>query len=59
MVSETDFLAEIKKVQSRYPELNRHQMDEYRCRYYGEIIDLYNAYTDCLEREIRELRSRQ
>ena len=58
MVSETDFLAEIKKVQARYPELNRHQMDGYRCRYYGEIIDLYHAYTDCLEREIRKLRSR-
>ena len=55
MTSRYDLLKAIKDVQKNYPDLDRHQMDEYRCRYYGDIIDLYNAYTHCLEREILQL----
>ena len=32
-------------------------MDEYRCRYYGDVIDLYHAYTHILERELRQLKT--
>ena len=32
-------------------------MDEYRCRYYGDVIDLYHAYTHALERELRQLKA--
>lgn len=49
-----DFLNQIKEIQKNYPDLNKHQMDEYRCKYYGDIIDLYHAYTLALERELRQ-----
>ena len=54
--SHDEFLQQIKDVQAKYPELNCHDMDDYRCRYYGEILDLYYAYTAILERENRKLR---
>ena len=54
--SHEEFLQQIKDVQVKYPELNRHGMDDYRCRYYGEILDLYYAYTAVLERENKKLR---
>lgn len=54
--SHVEFLQQIKYVQVKYPELYRHGMDDYRCRYYGEILDLYYAYTAVLERENRKLR---
>ena len=54
--SHDEFLQQIKDVQAKYPELNSHGMDEYRCKYYGEVLDLYYAYTAALERENRKLR---
>jgi hypothetical protein len=54
--SHVEFLQQIKDIQAKYPELNRHDMDNYRCKYYGEILDLYYAYTAALERENRKLR---
>lgn len=53
--SRVDFITKIREIQKKYPELNKHQMDEYRCKYYGDVIDLYNAYTHVLERELRRL----
>lgn len=52
--SRVDFLNQIKEIQKNYPDLNKHQMDEYRCKYYGDIIDLYHAYTLALEHELRQ-----
>lgn len=57
MASRVDFLTKIKEIQKEYPELNQHQMDEYRCRYYGDVIDLYHAYTHALECELRQLKA--
>lgn len=57
--SRVEFLEKIKEIQKDYPELNKHQMDEYRCKYYGEVIDLYHAYTYELEKELRRLRESQ
>ena len=57
MASRVDFLTKIKEIQKEYPELNQHQMDEYRCRYYGDVIDLYHAYTHALELELRRLKA--
>ena len=57
MASRVDFLTKIKEIQKEYPELNQHQMDEYRCRYYGDVIDLYHAYTHALELELRQLKA--
>lgn len=54
--SHEEFLQQIKDVQTKYPELSSHGMDDYRCMYYGEILDLYYAYTAVLERENRKLR---
>lgn len=54
--SHDEFLQQIKDVQTKYPELNRHDMDDYRCKYYAEVLSLYYAYTATLEREIRKLR---
>ena len=54
--SHDEFLQQIKDVQTKYPELNRHDMDDYRCKYYAEVLDLYYAYTATLERENRKLR---
>jgi len=54
--SHVEFLQQIKDIQAKYTELNRHDMDNYRCKYYGEILDLYYAYTAALERENRKLR---
>lgn len=56
--SRVDFLNQIKEIQKNYPDLNKHQMDEYRCKYYGDIIDLYYAYTHALEREVRQLNNK-
>ena len=52
--SRVEFLNQIKEIQKNYPDLNKHQMDEYRCKYYGDIIDLYHVYTLALERELRQ-----
>ena len=57
MASRVDFLTKIKEIQKKYTELSKHQMDKYRCKYYGEVIDLYNAYTHILERELRQLKA--
>ena len=57
MASRAEFLTKIKEIQKEYTELNQHQMDEYRCRYYGDVIDLYHVYTHVLERELRRLKS--
>lgn len=54
--SHDEFLQQIKDVQAKYPELIRHDMDDYRCRYYADVLSLYYAYTATLEREIRKLR---
>ena len=54
--SHEEFLQQIKDIQAKYPELTSHGMDEYRCKYYGEVLDLYYAYTAELERENRKLR---
>lgn len=54
--SHDEFLQQIKDVQAKYPELIRHGMDEYRCKYYGDVLALYYAYTAALEREIKKLR---
>lgn len=54
--SHEEFLQQIKDIQAKHPELNSHGMDEYRCKYYGEVLDLYYAYTAALERENRKLR---
>ena len=56
--SRVDFLNQIKEIQKNYPDLDKHQMDEYRCKYYGDIIDLYHAYTHALEREVRQLNNK-
>lgn len=53
--SRVEFLEKIKEIQKNYPELNKHQMDEYRCKYYGEVIDLYHAYTYELEKELQRV----
>lgn len=57
MTGRAEFLTKIKEIQKEYPELNQHQMDEYRCWYYGDVIDLYHAYTHILERELRQLKT--
>lgn len=54
--SHEEFLQQIKDIQAKYPELIRHGMDDYRCRYYAEALSLYYAYTAVLERENRKLR---
>lgn len=56
MPSHEEFLQLIKDVQAKYPELISHGMDDYRCRYYAEVLDLYYAYTATLERENSKLR---
>lgn len=55
MPSHDEFLQLIKDVQAKYPELMGHGMDDYRCMYYAEVLDLYYAYTAELEREISKL----
>lgn len=52
-----EFFKELKKIQEQYPKLNKHQMDKYRCKYYGDVIDLYHAYTLALECELRQLKA--
>lgn len=54
--SHEEFLQQIKDVQAKHPELIRHGMDEYRCKYYAEVLSLYYAYTAALERENKKLR---
>lgn len=54
--SHDEFLQQIKDVQAKYPEFIRHGMDDYRCNYYAEVLDLYYAYTAALEREVKKLR---
>ena len=54
--SHDEFLQQIMDVQTKYSELIRHDMDDYRCKYYDEVLDLYYAYTAALERENRKLR---
>lgn len=54
--SHDEFLQQIKDVQAKHPELIRHGMDEYRCKYYAEVLALYYAYTVELERENKKLR---
>ena len=54
--SHDEFLQQIKDVQAKYPEFIHHGMDDYRCSYYAEVLDLYYAYTAALEREIKKLR---
>ena len=54
--SHEEFLQQIKDIQTKYPELNSHGMDNYRCMYYSEVLALYYAYTAVLERENRKLR---
>ena len=54
--SHDEFMKQIKDIQNKYSELDSHMMDEYRCRYYGEVLALYYAYTVELERENKKLR---
>ena len=54
--SHEEFLQQIKDIQAKYPDLNRHGMDEYRCKYYADALSLYYAYTAALECENRKLR---
>lgn len=54
--SHEEFLQQIKDIQAKYPELINHGMDDYRCKYYVDVLDLYYAYTAALERENRKLR---
>ena len=56
MPSHEEFLQQIKDIQAKYPELISHGMDDYRCMYYAEVLDLYYAYTAVLERENSKLR---
>lgn len=56
--SHEEFMKQIKDIQNKYSELNSHNMDEYRCRYYGEVLALYYAYTVELERENKKLHER-
>lgn len=58
MANRKDFFEKLKKIQDKYPELNKHQIDDYRCKYYGEVIDLYHVYSRSLEREIEELQKK-
>ena len=51
-----EFMKQIKEIQNKYSELDNHKMDEYRCRYYGEVLALYYAYTVELECENKKLR---
>lgn len=57
MASREEFLEKLKEIQKEYPKLNQHQMDKYRCKYYGDVIDLYHAYTHALECELRQLKA--
>ena len=54
--SHEEFLQQIKDIQAKYPELINHGIDDYRCKYYVEVLDLYYAYTAAFERENRKLR---
>lgn len=48
------FEQKIKEIHDKYPDMLKHGHDEYRCRFYQDLLDIYFDYVKTLEKKLQE-----